>query len=86
MPVRQAESPTTLRVQCRTPNTLADSRHQACLASDRRTHEPRGREAGPRAADMPSDSLALSAAALAAMSISFPYVVPHSFQPTTSVD
>lgn len=34
MPVRRAESLTTLRVQCRAPNSLADSRHQACLVSD----------------------------------------------------
>lgn len=38
MPVRRAESLTTLRVQCRAPNSLADSRHQAWLVSDRRTH------------------------------------------------
>lgn len=37
MPVRRADSLTTLRVQCRAPNSLADSRHQACLVSNRRT-------------------------------------------------
>lgn len=40
MPVRRAELLTTLRVQCRAPNSLADSRHQACLVSDRRTARP----------------------------------------------
>lgn len=33
MPVRRAESLTTLMVQCRAPNSLAGSRHQACLVS-----------------------------------------------------
>lgn len=43
MPVRRAESLMTLREQCRAPNSLADSRHQTCLASDRRAF--RGRQA-----------------------------------------
>lgn len=34
MPVRRAESLMTLREQCRAANSLTDSRHQACLASD----------------------------------------------------
>lgn len=73
MPVRRAESPTTLMVQGRTPNSLADSRHQVCLVSDRRTRtypqvaKPLYKLPIPRAA--PS---ALSAAALAATSISLP--------------
>lgn len=72
MPVRHAKTLMTLRVQSRAPNTLADSRHGACLVSDRRTRTypplakplyklPTARPAPP----------ALSAAALAAMSISF---------------
>lgn len=40
MPERPAESLTTLKVKCHAPNTLADSRHQACLVSDRRTARP----------------------------------------------
>lgn len=35
MPVRRAESLTTLRTQCHAPNRSADSRHQAYLVSDR---------------------------------------------------
>lgn len=34
MPVRRAESLMILRVQCRAPNSLTDSRHQVCLVSD----------------------------------------------------
>lgn len=40
MPVRRADSLTTLRSQCRAPNSLADSRHQACLGSAIRTRTP----------------------------------------------
>lgn len=48
MPVRGAESLTTLRVQCRAPNSLADSRHQV---SDRGIRTARSRQAGLRAPD-----------------------------------
>ncbi len=40
MPTRRAESLTTLMVQCSIPISLADSRHQARLVSDRRTARP----------------------------------------------
>lgn len=62
MPVRRAESLTTLRLQCRAPDSFADSRHQACLVSDIRTPTARRRQAAE----------ASITAASAAMSISLP--------------
>lgn len=57
MPVRRAESLTTLRVQRRAPNSLADSRHQACLVSDRRTRTPPGRQAALHSSDSAPGSI-----------------------------
>jgi len=37
MPVRRADAPTTLRMHCSAANSLAVSRHQVCLVSDRGT-------------------------------------------------
>lgn len=57
MPAQRDELLTTLREQCRAPNSLADSRHQARLVSDRRARTPVACQASPPASDMPSSNL-----------------------------
>lgn len=71
MPVRRGETSPIFAAQCYAPNSFVGSRHQERLVSDRRTRAPPAKPLYtlPTARSAPST---LSAAALAAMSISLP--------------